>query len=624
VPLIEYLRLAFATLLVLAPGRLVARALGQRCTSATVVWAFACLFAAWAAVFVVHGTIWLAVGVLAAIGVAAALVGLGWPCALSTRPSGHGSVLVFGVILGGLMWHVAGVVTGDGFFHEGRVRKLVDLGNLHLRTVDEFKDGGLHAGYAFPLWHCFDAVVAKLSGLDPSVVLNHESSLLMPLACLVAWEAGVAVFGSVGGGFAVLAGALAIQVFSAGHGGAAVTLAQPISGARQILVPAVIALFFASVESRRWPLVAALAAGSGALELAEAPFGSFALIPLAAYALVRFAEWRASAIALAAVILPVVLVELWRWPLVQESRNHNPSDTALAGALARYTGELQIWSLHHYRIVPGLVGRSGAVSVAALALVPLAVFAGRRRWSAFVLGGTVSILLLTLTPTLFVDLSDLFSLSESRRAAGFVPFAFAFAGWLVLLARSLLALPAALAAGIALQLLWPGDFAYGLRHGGPAAVTWSAFVGGALAIVAGVFFRHRVVVERHGRAAFAAALFVLPTAVHGFTHWSPLHATDPLALTPQIVRELRAVPPRSVVIAPPETSYRIVAAAPLYVVAAPAVHVLNTDANTPYQRLRALQHWLATGDPAVPRRYGATWAVRDGQLARLAPRRSGK
>ena len=49
---------------------------------------------------------------------------------------------------------------GDGLFHEGRVRKLVELGDLHLRTVDEFKDGGLHPGYAFPLWHGFDALVA--------------------------------------------------------------------------------------------------------------------------------------------------------------------------------------------------------------------------------------------------------------------------------------------------------------------------------------------------------------------------------------------------------------------------------------------------------------------------------
>ena len=89
-------------------------------------------------------------------------------------------------MLGWLLWHVGSAVVGDGLFHEARVRKLVDLGGLHLRTVDEFKDGGLHPGYAFPLWHGFDALVAKVSGLDPTVVVNHEASLLAPFAsCLM-------------------------------------------------------------------------------------------------------------------------------------------------------------------------------------------------------------------------------------------------------------------------------------------------------------------------------------------------------------------------------------------------------------------------------------------------------
>src|SRR5207237_4339477 len=102
-------------------------------------------------------------------------------------------------------------------------------------------------------------------------------------------------------------------------------------------------------------------------------------------------------------------------------------------------------------------------------------FAGRRRWSSFVLGGTVAILALMLVPTLFVRFSELVSLSQSRRAAGFIPFAFAFAGGLLLLARWRLVLPAALAAGIALQLLWPGDFAYGPPERGPPPPTGWAF-----------------------------------------------------------------------------------------------------------------------------------------------------
>ena len=75
--------------------------------------------------------------------------------------------------------------------------------------------------------------------------------------------------------------------------------------------------------------------------------------------------------------------------------------------------------------------------------------------------------------------SNAVSLSQSRRAAGFIPFAFAFAGGLALLARTVWVLPFALLAGFLLERQWPGDFAYGLRHGGPGAVTWFALIAGA-------------------------------------------------------------------------------------------------------------------------------------------------
>ena len=47
---------------------------------------------------------------------------------------------------------------------------------LLLERVDEFVDGGLHPGYAFPLWHAFLALVAKLAGVDPADVVLHEAS----------------------------------------------------------------------------------------------------------------------------------------------------------------------------------------------------------------------------------------------------------------------------------------------------------------------------------------------------------------------------------------------------------------------------------------------------------------
>jgi hypothetical protein len=615
----EYLRLAVATAIVLLPGRLVARALGQSGAAATVAWALAAQFLAWTVVFLVHGTVWLAIGVLGAIALAAGLAGARIPLDRRRRwPGIRTGVLAGGIVLGLLLWHVSGVVAGDGLFHLARVRKLADLGHLHLRSVDELAGGGLHPGYAFPLWHGFLATIAKLSGLDPSVVVRHEASLLAPIACLVAWEAGAAVFDSAAAGLAVLAGQLGLYCFAAGHGGAFAQLALPGTAARQILVPAGIALFFVFVRTARLPDAAALAVVFGALALVHVTYAVFAVIPLAAYALVRFSEWRVSAGALAAALGPVALAVLWLRPLLDETVSHNPGSTALAAGLAKYGDQLDVWSPHRYRIAPELVGRSGSVAVAALVLVPVAAFAARRRWSAFVLGGTVAILALMLVPTLFVHLSDAASLSQSRRAAGFVPFAFALAGGLGLLARSWLLVPLALVAGIAMELAWPGDFAYGLRHGGPAAATWFAFVGGVVGLAATPYFRRRRVREWPARAAVAAALFVVPVAVHGFRRWTPLTTHDRFALSPALTRGLRALPAGAVVIADPTVSYRIAAAAPVYVVAAPPEHVADTRANRPYERVREVKRWLAAGDPAALREYRPTWAVQDGRLYRLA------
>jgi hypothetical protein len=618
---------------VLLPGRLVARSLRQRGSSAGLAWSFAALFVAWAAVFIVHGTIWLAAGILGVIGVAALAVGKPRPVEIQTpipgtgssvwiararRPAwGRGTVFAGGVVLGLLLWQVEGAVTGDALFHEARVRKLVDLGHLHLRSVDELARGGLHPGYAFPLWHGFLALVSKLSGLDPAIVVQREASLLVPLAVVIAWEAGVALFGSSGGGFAVLFASLALYCFAAGNGGTYASLALPATSSRQLFVVAAFALFFVFAESGRRADLTAVAAAFGALALIHPTYALFALLPLAAYSLVRLPEWRRSAAALAAALVPVGLVGLWLRPLVAETISHNPTEAAQRASLAGYRSELVVSSVHHFRLAAEVPGRTGAVAVAALALVPFAGFAARRRWGALVLGGTVLVLALMLVPDLFVRLSNAVSLSQSRRAAGFVPFAFAFAGGLALLARSVLVVPLALIAGIALEIQWPGDFGYTLGGGGPAAVTWFALGAGAIALAAGLVLARGRPKERYGLAALAAAVFVLPVAIHSFGHWSPLTPTDPSALSPALRHQLEQVPAGAVVIASPRVSYEILASFPVYVVAAPIVHVANTRANDPYTRVREVDHWLATGDPAIPRRYGATWAVKNGRLIHL-------
>jgi hypothetical protein len=220
-----------------------------------------------------------------------------------------------------------------------------------------------------------------------------------------------------------------------------------------------------------------------------------------------------------------------------------------------------------------------------------------------------------LMPFLFMHLSDAVSLSQSRRAAGFLPFAFAFAGGFAVLAGlfGAFVVPLGLAGGIALQLLWPGDFGYTLKGGGPALATWIAAFGGAAALVGALILRRPREGYRPGTlAALAACLFTLPVVVHGFAHWSPSTGQDHYALTPGLVAALRHdLPKQAVVFSDLETSYRIAAEAPVLVYAAPPEHVADTTKNNPYRRRDKVNVFLRTGNLAIPRGYGATWLVVD-------------
>ena len=399
---------------------------------------------------------------------------------LGSRPA----VAVAGLGLGIALWFITTHLTGgDDFFHLARVRKLDDFGGLSLRAVDEFRDGGLHPGYAFPLWHSFLALVARLAGVDPSQVVLHEASLLVPVAFLVAWEAGKEVFRSAWGGLAVLLAQVSMFALASGHGGSYTALALPATASRQLLVPAVIALFFAYVaRRRRGRLSPRWRSRSGALALVHPTYALFVLIPLVGYVVARLVlartELAEGGLALAAVVVPAGAVALWLRPIARETVSVNPSESELTRALRHYANQLDVFSDGSYRLAPEVVGRAGAVAVLALFAVPLAVLAARRRWGAFVIGGFLAVLVLMLWPTLFTHFSDVVSISQARRAAGFVPFPFAVAGAAAVLARLLAlgALPVGLGAGIAFQLAYPGDFGYALDDGGPALATWVALV----------------------------------------------------------------------------------------------------------------------------------------------------
>ncbi len=612
--MIDYLRLAFGTAVVFAPGWAVGRVLGRRGASATVAWGLAAIALSLAVTFAVHGSLWLTLALELAIGAAALLYVRPRP----RRPGSWRPVLLLGVVFGIALWFVSGPVGGDGLFHLARVRKLVAFDGLSLRAVDEFADGGLHPGYAFPLWHGLLALVAKVSGLDPATVMRHEPSLLAPIAFLVAYEAGYAVFGRSWGGWAVLLGTVALYGLAPGHGGAYVVLTTPGTAARQLLLPAAVALFFAALAEGGWRAHATLAALALSAGLVHPAFAVFMLVPLAGYALarallVRGRELRETAVALAAFAVPIGAVLAWLRPVVASAASVSPSAAERARALRTYSDQLVVHG-SSYRLGGDVLSRSGAVAVAALVSVPLAVLAGRRRWAALVLGGSLLVLALTLVPFLFTHLSDAVSLSQSRRAAGFLPFAFGFAGGAWALSRlAAPALPLALGLGIVLQRVWPGDFGgRTLEGGGPSAATWIAAAGGTVALAVATVWRPRLEERRAPLAAAVAALFVLPVAVHGFAHWSAEPRAGATDLPAGLVSALRTdVPRKAVVFSDLETSYRIAAFAPVYVGAAPPAHVADTRANRPYARRDRVRRFFATADLAIPRSFGAGWIVLD-------------
>jgi hypothetical protein len=609
-----YLRLAAATACLLLPGALVARALGSPSVSAALGWSLAGLFGASAVMFAAHGSLGLGLGLYAAVGVVAL------PFAFRRREDGEPVparwiVAGAGVLFGIAVWHVAGSLDGDALFHLARVRKLEAFDDLHLRTVDEFADGGLHPGYAFPLWHVLLALVARVGGVDPGAVVLHEASVLVPLAFVAVYEAGVAVFRAAWAGAAVLVGQAALIGLAAGHGGSYVSLALPATAARQLLVPAVVALFFWFVREPSWGAACSIAAAGLGLAVVHPTYALFLAIPLGGYVVARLmlarAEFGRGLGGLAALLVPAGAFSLWLLPLVRETVSHDPSEAERARGLQHYAGQLDVTNIHSFRLAPEVLSRGGAVTVAALLCVPLAALASRRRWAALVLGGSLVVLALVLTPWLFTRLSDAVSLSQSRRVAGFLPFAVALAGGAAVLARllRLAVLPVALGAGIAFQLLWPGDFGYVLHGGGLAVAAWVAIAGGTFVLILAASLRRPT--ERDDRGPLvllAVALFVVPVAVHGFWHWSARPSAES-PLTPGLVRALERLPKGSVVFSDDETSYWVTAAAPLYVASALPGHVADTKANRPYERRRDAKEFFQTGDLAIPRRYGADYVL---------------
>ena len=224
------------------------------------------------------------------------------------RVPGIAWVYAVGVVLGILLWRVARDVDGDGLFHLARARKLLEFDDLSLDRISEFVDGSLHPGYAFPLWHGFLALVAKVSGADPEQVVVHLPSILAVLALVVAYEAGWALFRRTWAAGAVAAASAGLVCFAPGHGGTYTLLSLPATSSRQLLVPAALALAFESLRRPSLALWASTAAAGFVLAVVHPTYAIFLWLPFVGFLLVRLLwtrrDLRAGAAAFAALAVP--------------------------------------------------------------------------------------------------------------------------------------------------------------------------------------------------------------------------------------------------------------------------------------------------------------------------------
>ena len=306
-----------------------------------------------------------------------------------------------------------------------------------------------------------------------------------------------------------------------GHGGAYTALALPATAARQLLVPAALALALA----RCAPLPACSRAP--ALHHSCSPSSirpmRFLWIPFGGFLAVRLA-WRreglrSGALALTALVVPAGLFLVWLVPVIRSTASVSPDAGERARAFDQYAGQLR-GSVDHFSLAPQVFGRAGAVAVAALLLVPLTALASRRRWAAYVVGGSLAIFAITLVPWLFTPFSDVVSLSQARRARRVLPVrvrARRRHGRCSHHSSGPSSRPFALGAGIVCSGGIPVISGTRLEQGGPAWATWAAVGGATVALVFGL----RRLRSVEATAALASALLLLPTFAHGLSEWSP-------------------------------------------------------------------------------------------------------
>ena len=252
------------------------------------------------------------------------------------------------------------------------------------------------SGTAFPR-----LLIAKVSGADPVDVVLHGPTVLAPLAVLVSYEAGWALFRRAVPAAAAAAAGVALIAMAPGSGGAFTALALPATASRQLLVPAALALALETVRKPSVPLLASTAAAALALAVVHPTYALFLWLPFAGFLAVRWLwerrDARAGGLALAALVLPAGLFFAWLLPVIGDTASVDPGAAERDHGFEQYAGQLH-GTTDRFSVVPELFGRTGAVAVAALLVLPLAGLASRRRWAAYAVGGSLAVFVVCLVP----------------------------------------------------------------------------------------------------------------------------------------------------------------------------------------------------------------------------------
>jgi hypothetical protein len=516
-------------------------------------------------------------------------------------------------------WLAHTVVNGDDLFHLGRMVKLTGLDTLtSLSSVGEFRHGGLHPGYAFPLWHGVIAAIQQLAGVSGTTAVLHVGQAFAPVSCVLAYGFGRTLFNSWAGGVATAAAQIVLWSYQ-GRSGAFRNLSDPETAARSAVTIAIIVLVFVYLEDRRHRLLLPIATGALALAILHANYPIYLLLPIAGFLLADLVVNRRSATTMgavwagAAIAAPTIAFVLALWPVI--SNNVDQAHTIDSREFQSFYAATFDGSWESFREAPGDITRSGGSIVAALVCLPLAALSARRRWGAFAAGGSVVILVLLLTPALFTPFAKAVSLVQAPRLVAFLPLSVALAGAAVLTSRGrLVAVAAAAVIGTALALAYPGEWTFYVVKQGPAWPVWLALVGSLVGLAIAALWRPLP----PQATAWTAAIGVMLMVPFFVSFAVRLHDDNPdrYGVTPGLQTQLRALPPGSTVFATPAVSYRILAAAPVYVAASPQLHVALTSENRVAQRRRDNRLFFAPKTSAQRRRsiltaYQAGWLVVD-------------